>query len=78
MENTIDTKQDWECGLIKDGRKVLIQGKLSYTKNCSFRELIASMKEYVDKQIVREEDEDVSLQAENNLKYCGFGVNENK
>jgi len=36
------------------------------------------MKEYVDKQIVREEGEDVSLQAENNLKYCGFGVNENK
>ncbi len=74
MENTIDTKQDWECGLIKNGKKVLIKGNLSYTKHCSFRELISSMKEYVDKQVELEGGKDVSLQAENNLKYSGFSL----
>ena len=75
---TIDTVQDWECGLIKNGKKVLTKGKPSYIKHCSFKDAIASMRKFVDEQIIREEGQDVSVQTENNLRYCGFSVDNRK
>jgi len=43
----IDNKQEWECSLEREGKKVLVCGKEKWETNLSFREIMIKTKEYL-------------------------------